>query len=1356
MARSLDGSGPRDGVRRYRRGPVSKNGNAREGQLLNQIADLQSRVERYKASEEQQKRIEQEIRQTLDGVRMATESTLAGIYIIQDGKLQYANPAVARIFGYEIDELIGAEIPGDMAHPDDKDKVTEFIRRRIEGEAESLQYSFRAVRKDGRVIHCECWGRAVTRDGRPAIVGTILDTTERQEARQALVESEALFRGVAEKSPDLILILQNERVVYANPALEHSLGQSLNEILGPDFDFFQIVPDEWAGVLRDSFAKQLGGDEVEACEYQILARSGERHDLVQNTRLINYQGDLAVLLIATDITERKRAEREREELLRSEREQRLLAQTLARVGLSLSADLDLHNLMDLICMQSMTLFGAEGAFVWIIEGQELVGFAGHGVGRDRVIGRRIPLSDAYTLAARVIREGRPLYVNQAQGSEQVNQTLAREFDIRAVLGVPLSVGARRIGALMILEQLDPNRFTERDLETAGVLGSQLAVAVENAQLIEETQVRLKREMALKEAAGIFASTLDVEAVLNHLAQQLCKGVEATSAYICSYDSQAQTSKVLAEYYAADASDAERISDLGTIYELRETFSGTTAPIEAHKSLVMHFDDEHLGDAERAHMTKYGAQTTLIVPIEVAGQVTAYAELWETRRKRDYSADEIELCQTITQQAAIAIERGRLFEQAQKEISDRKQAQEALRQSEERYRAVAESANTGIAIADPDMRLVYANPAFAELLGYFVEDLQGRLLAELMDDDQYALLLEQHENRLRGERGHYELVLDRRDGEKRNVLISASPLFDADDGFQGSLGVITDITGLKDAQDALSVAIVRMEESLEKTRELAETEEALRDTAAALSGTLNPDEVLDLILENVGRVVPHDTADIMLLLDAEDGKRELEPVRERGYEERGLKAWLFDQRFPWEDIQNFRRMARTGRPVSISDTRGYPGWVEVPEISWIRSYAGAPLKRKGSAIGFLNLCSEHPGFYQQHHAERLQAFADQAAIAIENARLYAKAQGEITERRRVEGELRRSENRYRAVAENAMVGFMLIDPNYNLAYVNPAFAEMIGYEAEEILGRSLKDVMDPGALVEAIGESSTGSSQYELDLHKKGGEPLKVLFSMASLIADTDSNDGALVVVTDITERERIEQAGRELVRMKQEFILSASHSLRTPLHTLSGFLELLRSGKAIDPERQSEYLANAAEGAQMIAEIVEDLLDTAQMEDPGEGLKVEAIELDQLIELSLAPLFDLANQREIGLEFEPTASGHEVEVDCRRLSRAIGEVIENAIKYSQPGQRVSITAINSGREVEVRIRDRGPGMGRSQLELLVGNEETRTVPSTGLGLYIAHTIVNAHGGRLTAESELGEGSVFVIHLPNGNRASISK
>ncbi len=219
--------------------------------------------------------------------------------------------------------------------------------------------------------------------------------------------------------------------------------------------------------------------------------------------------------------------------------------------------------------------------------------------------------------------------------------------------------------------------------------------------------------------------------------------------------------------------------------------------------------------------------------------------------------------------------------------------------------------------------------------------------------------------------------------------------------------------------------------------------------------------------------------------------------------------------------------------------------------------------------------------------------------------------------------------------------------------------------------------------------------------------------------------------------------------MKQEFILSASHSLRTPLHTLSGFLELLQSGKQVDPQRQSEFLAHATVSAQKIAEIVEDLLDTAQMDDAHASLMVDTLELDELIRLSFASLREMAIQREVELEYEPMGSGHLIDVDSRRLSRAVGELIENAIRFSAPGQPVTISASDSSDQIEVQIRDRGPGIKRSQLNRLSADQG---VPSTGLGLYIVNTIVSAHGGRLTAESKLGEGSVFIIRIPDAHHS----
>jgi diguanylate cyclase (GGDEF)-like protein/PAS domain S-box-containing protein len=173
-------------------------------------------------------------------------------------------------------------------------------------------------------------------------------------------------------------------------------------------------------------------------------------------------------------------------------------------------------------------------------------------------------------------------------------------------------------------------------------------------------------------------------------------------------------------------------------------------------------------------------------------------------------------------------------------------------------------------------------------------------------------------------------------------------------------------------------------------ELAEHEqrvlaEALADTAAALTATMHLDDVFDRILGNVGRVVPHENANIMLI---EEGVARI--VGCYGYAEADLER-ARALRLPVAQTPNLIGMGETGQPLIIPDTRTYAGWVDFPETRWIRSYAGAPVQVKGKTVGFINLNAAVPGFFQEDHARRLQAFANQAAIAIENAQLYAQTQ-----------------------------------------------------------------------------------------------------------------------------------------------------------------------------------------------------------------------------------------------------------------------------------------------------------------------------------------------------------------------------
>ncbi len=163
-------------------------------------------------------------------------------------------------------------------------------------------------------------------------------------------------------------------------------------------------------------------------------------------------------------------------------------------------------------------------------------------------------------------------------------------------------------------------------------------------------------------------------------------------------------------------------------------------------------------------------------------------------------------------------------------------------------------------------------------------------------------------------------------------------------------------------------------------------EALIETGAALSRSLDLEVILDQILTIVTKVVPYDAASFMTI---ENNVARV--IRSQGYEERGLTDIVYDVRFPLDTTPNLFKIAKSQKPLAIADVTLDKEWVPYDRLEWMRSFAGAPIIIQGEVVGFLNLDSATPGFYDQSHANILQIFATQAAIAIQNARLYAEVQ-----------------------------------------------------------------------------------------------------------------------------------------------------------------------------------------------------------------------------------------------------------------------------------------------------------------------------------------------------------------------------
>jgi diguanylate cyclase (GGDEF)-like protein len=194
-----------------------------------------------------------------------------------------------------------------------------------------------------------------------------------------------------------------------------------------------------------------------------------------------------------------------------------------------------------------------------------------------------------------------------------------------------------------------------------------------------------------------------------------------------------------------------------------------------------------------------------------------------------------------------------------------------------------------------------------------------------------------------------------------------------------------ILSLRRANASLRSEIADRERAEQSEREQRLLAEALRNTSAILTSTLNLKDLLDRILANLEMVVPHKAASILFL----DGDR-LSIANSRGYSSlsQDVPSNLFGK---LKDLPNIQEMADSGQPIVISDVEGYPYWKRVDGLEWIRSYVGAPIRVQEKTVGFISADSDIPDFFNEIHKERLQAFADQAAIAIHNARLFEETQ-----------------------------------------------------------------------------------------------------------------------------------------------------------------------------------------------------------------------------------------------------------------------------------------------------------------------------------------------------------------------------
>ncbi len=274
------------------------------------------------------------------------------------------------------------------------------------------------------------------------------------------------------------------------------------------------------------------------------------------------------------------------------------------------------------------------------------------------VGLEFDLED-YPLSKLVLTDRTPRQMTLSDPDIDPAEKVQMEADdITTLLMLPMIFQDRVIGLVEVMDDWSNRTFTDQEIAMGQLLANQAASAIENARLFKETQQRLSEQTALREAAAAISSVLEQEEVLSQIVEQMALTIDATSAYVCIVDTNTKMSTVLAEYIGEDACEAENKSDLGVVYE--EYDPGFLVQMEADMVTTSHVDDPELIDREREDLLGFGAKSVMYVPLLYQRKLLGFVEIWESRRVRDFTPEEIALCQDLARHAAIAIYNARLF------------------------------------------------------------------------------------------------------------------------------------------------------------------------------------------------------------------------------------------------------------------------------------------------------------------------------------------------------------------------------------------------------------------------------------------------------------------------------------------------------------------------------------------------------------------------------------------------------------------------------------------------------------------------------------------------------------------------
>jgi PAS domain S-box-containing protein len=521
--------------------------------------------------------------------------------------------------------------------------------------------------------------------------------------------------------------------------------------------------------------------------------------------------------------------------------------------------------------------------------------------------------------------------------------------------------------------------------------------------------------------------------------------------------------------------------------------------------------------------------------------------------------------------------------------------------------------------------------------------------------------------------------------------------------------------------------------------------SLQAVGQALSASLNLDRILEAIHTQVAALMPaenfyvalydSETNEVSFPLAFEDGERKHWRSRSTG---QGLTEYIL----------------RTHKPLLIQRDVGTTlQEIGIEQIGRLAaSWLGVPILAEREPIGVIAIQSyDTSGAYDISHQEVLVTIASQAAVAIQNARLYE----------RTDEALARRVQELASILRTASEGIMLFDRNWQILAANRALASFLGMAQIELVGQKLDALQldHDQSLITLIGytpeslrsdcqETAKGDALHKQTIVVPGPPERHVERTLTPVQGQEGEITGWLLALRDISEEVKLAQLREDMMHM-------LVHDLRSPLTVLRGSLEMIEL--AVDDGKLEDvrFLEQMAQrGSDRMLRLVNELLDISKLESGELPLHPEAVEVESLLRDISTRLRPLATEAHITINMLIAPDLFPLYVDPKFIDRVLHNLVDNAIKFTPDDGHVKLWAKpdpENADSVLIGVTDTGPGIPPQECHRVFEKFQQTSVTGrrvgTGLGLPFCKLTVEAHGGQIWVESEVGKGSTFIMRLP---------